>query len=73
MGKELEEGLVLAKKTKELVDEKAEYTDWATRNDIKNKLNQDLTVLLYQNGYAHAVTEQSLDAIESVSHYAEKN
>lgn len=23
--------------------------------------------------YAHAVTEQSLDAIESVSHYAEQN
>ena len=24
---------------------------WSTRDDIKNQLNMDLTVLLYQNGY----------------------
>ena len=43
--------LVLAKKIKELVDDASHYADWSTRSDIKNKLNQDLTVLLYNNGY----------------------
>lgn len=43
--------LVLAKKIKELVDEKAEYADWSTRSDIKSELNVVLTVLLYKNGY----------------------
>ena len=43
--------LVLAKKIKELVDDKSQYADWATRDDIRNQLNEDLTVLLYKNGY----------------------
>lgn len=42
-----EKCLVLAKKIKELVDDKAQYADWSTRDDIKNQLNMDLTVLLY--------------------------
>lgn len=46
-----EKCIILAKKIKELVDEKSKYTDWSVRDDIKNKLNMDLTVLLYKNGY----------------------
>jgi len=46
-----EKCLVLAKKIKELVDDKSQYADWATRDDIRNQLNEDLTVLLYKNGY----------------------
>ncbi|MBN2795118.1 MAG: HsdR family type I site-specific deoxyribonuclease [Clostridia bacterium] len=46
-----EKCITLAKKIKELVDEKSKYTDWSVREDIKNKLNMDLTVLLYKNGY----------------------
>lgn len=45
-----EKCLVLAKKIKELVDDKAQFADWSTRDDIKNQLNMDLTVLLYNNG-----------------------
>lgn len=41
----------LAKKIKSLVDDKARFADWNTRDDIKNQLNMDLTVLLYENGY----------------------
>jgi len=48
---ENEKCLMLAKKIKELVDDKSQYADWATRDDIKNQLNMDLTVLLYENGY----------------------
>lgn len=46
-----EKCIVLAKKIKELVDDKAQFADWSTRDDIKNQLNMDLTVLLYKNGY----------------------
>lgn len=46
-----EKCLLLAKKIKELVDDKSQYADWATRDDIKNQLNQDITVLLMKNGY----------------------
>ena len=41
----------LAKAIKDLVDDKAEYVDWSTRNDIKDSLRFDLTKLLYKNGY----------------------
>jgi type I restriction enzyme R subunit len=43
--------LVLAKEIKKLIDDKSQYADWAMREDIKNQLNQDLTVLLYKSGY----------------------
>lgn len=43
--------LVLAKEIKKLVDDKARYADWSTRDDIKSQLNMDLIVLLYENGY----------------------
>lgn len=46
-----EKCIVLAKAIKELVDNKAEYVDWANRSDIKDSLRWDLTILLYQNGY----------------------
>ena len=46
-----EKCLTLAKKIKELVDDKSQFADWSTRDDIKNQLNMDLTILLYNNGY----------------------
>lgn len=46
-----EKCLVLAKEIKNLVDDKAQFADWSTRADIKNQLNMDLTILLYNNGY----------------------
>ncbi len=48
---ENEKCIELAKKIKELVDDKVQYADFFNRNDIKNQLNMDLTVLLYKNGY----------------------
>lgn len=55
--------LVLAKKIKELVDDKAQYADWSTRDDIKNQLNMDLTVLLYQNGYPPEWDEEIFEKV----------
>ena len=55
--------LVLAKKIKELVDDKAKYADWSTRNDVKSELNMDLTVLLYKNGYPPEWNEEVFDKV----------
>ena len=58
-----EKCLALAKKIKELVDDKAQYADWSTRDDIKNQLNMDLTVLLYQNGYPPEWDEEIFEKV----------
>lgn len=46
-----EKCISLAKEIKKLVDDKVQYADFFNRDDIKNQLNMDLTVLLYKNGY----------------------
>ena len=43
--------LDLAKKVKVIVDDKAKFTDWSQRNDIKAELKVDLIILLAENGY----------------------
>ena len=58
-----EKCIVLAKKIKELVDDKSQYADWSTRDDIKNQLNMDLTVLLYQNGYPPEWDEEIFEKV----------
>lgn len=58
-----EKCLILAKKIKELVEEKAQYADWANRDDIKNQLRMHLTVLLYQNGYPPEWDEEVFEKV----------
>ena len=41
----------LAKKIKNIVDDKAKFVDWSERNDIKATLKVELIVLLDENGY----------------------
>jgi type I restriction enzyme R subunit len=41
----------LAKAVKTVVDDKAKYTDWSQRADIKAELKVDLIILLAENGY----------------------
>lgn len=41
----------LAKEVKTVVDDKAKYTDWSQREDIKAELKVDLIILLAENGY----------------------
>ena len=43
--------LHLAKEVKTVVDDKAKYTDWSRRDDIKAELKVDLIILLAENGY----------------------
>jgi type I restriction enzyme R subunit len=43
--------LHLAKEVKTVVDDKAKYTDWSKRSDLKAELKVDLIILLAENGY----------------------
>ena len=43
--------LTLAKAVKVVVDDKAKYTDWNRRDDIKAELKVDLIILLAEHGY----------------------
>lgn len=69
-----EKCIVLAKKIKELVDDKSQYADWSTRDDIKNQLNMDLTILLYNNGYPpewdEEVFEKVMEQAENFKKYS---
>ena len=65
--------VILAKKIKELIDDKSQFADWSKRDDIKNKLNMDLTVLLYKNGYPpewdEEIFEKVLEQAENFKKY----
>uniref|UniRef100_UPI0025D7AB40 type I restriction endonuclease subunit R n=1 Tax=Marivirga sp. TaxID=2018662 RepID=UPI0025D7AB40 len=41
----------LAQSVKDVVDDKAKYTDWSKRDDIKAELKVDLIILLAENDY----------------------
>lgn len=43
--------IALAQKVKMVVDDKAKYTDWSKRDDIKAELKVDLIILLAENDY----------------------
>ena len=63
-----EKCLVLAKEIKKLVDDKAQFADWSTRADIRSRLDMEVTVLLFNNGYPPEFNE---DAIYKVIEQAE--
>jgi type I restriction enzyme R subunit len=43
--------IILAKEVKNVVDDKAKYTDWNQRDDIKAELKADLIILLAEHDY----------------------
>jgi len=67
--------ILLAKAIKDMVDDKAEFVDWSTRNDIKDSLRWDLTKLLYKNGYPPQWDEevyiQVLEQAENFKKYSD--
>ena len=63
----------LAKVIKELVDDKAQYADWSSREDIKSQLNMDLTVLLYENGYPPEWDEEVFEKVMAQAENFKKN
>ena len=63
----------LAKEIKKIVEDKTQYADWSTRSDIRNKLNKELTILLYKNGYPpewdEEVFEKVMEQAENFKRY----
>lgn len=43
--------IILSKEVKKIVDDKAKYTDWSQREDIKAELKVDLILILAAHGY----------------------
>ncbi|MEL7654282.1 MAG: type I restriction enzyme endonuclease domain-containing protein [Bacillota bacterium] len=43
--------IVLSREVKKIVDDKARYTDWSQRDDIKAELKVDLILILAEHGY----------------------
>ena len=43
--------IALSKEVKKIVDDKAKYTDWSHRDDIKAELKVDLILILAKHGY----------------------
>lgn len=43
--------ITLSKEVKKIIDDKAKYTDWSQRDDIKAELKVDLILVLAEHGY----------------------
>ena len=65
----------LSKRIKAIVDDKARYTDYLTRDDIKASLQFDLAVVLDEYGYPPVtiddVYKEVLEQAENFKKYAE--
>lgn len=63
----------LSKRIKTIVDDKARYTDWSTREDIKANLQVDLILLLDEFGYPPVtiddVYKEVLEQVENFKKY----
>ena len=70
----LDKMIELSKRIKAIVDDKAHYTDWSTREDIKANLQFDLAVILDEYGYPPVtiddVYKEVLEQAENFKKYA---
>ena len=66
--------IALSKEIRTVVDDKAKYTDWSTREDIKATLQVDLIILLDKYGYPPVtiddVYKEVLEQAENFKKYA---
>ena len=64
----------LSKAVKVLVDDKAKYTDWNKRDDIKSELKMDLIMLLAEYGYppvdSNEVYQEVFEQAENFKKYS---
>lgn len=65
--------LILAKEVKKVVDDKAKYTDWNTRDDIKAELKVDLIILLANHDYPPAAKDEVYKEIFEQAENFKKN
>jgi type I restriction enzyme R subunit len=61
----------LSKAVKKLVDDKAKYTDWSERADIKSELKMDLIMLLANFGYPPEISREEVyqDVFEQAENF----
>ncbi len=45
------------------MDDNLQFAEWNVRDDIKNKLNMELTLLLYNNGYPPQWNEEVFEKV----------
>ena len=55
------------------MDDKVRYANCSSRDDIKNQLNMDLTVLLYKNGYPPEWDEEVFEKVMEQAENFKKN
>jgi len=65
--------IFLAKEVKKIVDDKAKYTDWNERSDIKAELKMDLIILLGDNGYPPVTKDEVFKEIFEQAENFKKN
>lgn len=63
----------LAREVKKVVDDKAKYTDWNHRDDIKAELKVDLIILLAENGYPPITKDEVFKEIFEQAENFKKN
>ena len=66
-------GIKLAKAVKVLVDDKAKYTDWNERADIKAELKMDLIILLAEHDYPPITKDEVFKEIFEQAENFKKN
>lgn len=64
----------LARQVKSVVDNKAKFTDWSKRDDIKAELKVDLIILLDENGYPPVDRDEAYhEVLEQAENFKKNN
>lgn len=67
--------IALSREMKKIVDDKAKYTDWSQRDDIKAELKVDIILILAAHGYPPVTNDEVFKEIfeqaENFKKYAE--
>lgn len=69
-----DKAIALAKEIKLIVDDKAKYTDWSRREDIKAELKMNLILLLSEYGYPPFVNDEVFkEILEQAENFKKHN
>lgn len=69
-----DKAIALAKEIKVIVDDKAKYTDWSRREDIKAELKMNLILLLSEYGYPPFVNDEVFkEILEQAENFKKHN
>lgn len=65
---------VLAKKIKEIIDEKSTFADWLNNQNVRNQLKLDIKICLIKNGYPPQYSPEVFSKVmEQVENFEENN